>query len=292
MKNIKLYANAKINLHLDVVSKEEGGYHRVNTVMQTLSLCDDVEVALNVEGINSISCDSPAVPLNEKNLAWRAADLFFERTGLSFGADIKITKRIPVAAGLAGGSTDAAAVFLGLNILCGEPLSEGELLELSSRLGADVPFCIAGGTKFADRFGDVLHPFVEMPDCYIVVACGKEGVSTPWAYATLDAKYNNFESDSYTPRDISKLEAAVCSGDISAVCQNLYNIFEDAIEPERPEVTKIKSELLKMGALGVMMSGSGPSVFGVFADEKSANNATEHLISLGIDAFLTKPISK
>ena len=292
MKSIKLSANAKINLHLDVVSKAENGYHGVNTVMQTLSLCDDVEISLNAEGTHSISCDSPAVPLNEKNLAWRAAVLFFERCGLSFGADIKIINRIPVAAGLAGGSTDAAAVFEGLNTLCGYPLSEEELLELSSKLGADVPFCIAGGTKYADRFGDVLHPFVKMPDCYVVVACGKEAVSTPWAYATLDSKFNNFESGRYIPQDITKLEAAMRCGDISKMCENLYNIFEGAIEPERAEVTKIKSELLKMGALGAMMSGSGPSVFGVFVDEKSANYATGHLISLGIDAFLTKPVSK
>ena len=292
MKSIKLEAYAKINLHLDVVSKAEGGYHGVNTVMQTLSLCDDVEVTLDESGINSISCDSPAVPLNEKNLAWRAADLFFERAGLSLGADIKINKRIPVGAGFAGGSTDAAAVFSGLNTLCGYPLSEGELLELSSKLGADVPFCIAGGTKYADRFGDVLHPFVKMPDCYVVVACGKEGVSTPWAYAALDSKYNNFEAGSYTPRDITKLEAAMRSGDVSDMCDNLYNIFESAIEPERAEVTRIKSELLKMGALGAMMSGSGPSVFGIFTDRETAAAAAECLSSLGIDAFFSKPVSK
>lgn len=292
MEKILLKAYAKINLHLDVVSKEENGYHGVRTVMQTLSLCDDVEISLNQRGTNSISCNSPSVPLNEKNLAWRAADLFFERSGIKAWADIKITKRIPVAAGLAGGSTDAAAVFEGLNLLCGNPLSEAELLTLGAKLGADVPFCIVGGTKYADRFGDVIHDFVDMPECYVAVACGKEGVSTPWAYSTLDAKYKNFEKGFYVPKDVTKLEAAMRSKDIEAVCRNMYNIFETAIEPERAEVTKIKAKMLDCGALGAMMSGSGPSVFGIFEDRTKAQAAAESLVALGIDAFVAEPVSK
>ncbi len=292
MEKVLLKAYAKINLHLDIVSKAENGYHGVNTVMQTISLCDDVEVSLNESGTNSIVCDSPSVPLNEKNLAWRAADIFFERCGISGGAYIKIVKRIPVAAGLAGGSTDAAAVLVGLNRLCGEPLSEGELLALGAKLGADVPFCIAGGTKYADGFGDVIHEFAHIPECYIAVACGKEGVSTPWAYSTLDAKYKNFEDGHYTPRDISGLEVAMSSKDIVGICRNLYNIFESVIEPERAEVTKIKSELLRCGAVGAMMSGSGPSVFGIFEDKKRAQIAVEALRSLGVEACLSTPVPK
>ena len=290
MKKTVINAYAKINLHLDVVGKAENGYHEVRTVMQTVSLCDDVEVSLNDTGVHSIVCNSPAVPTDGRNLAWRAADLFFERSSMSFGADIKINKRIPVAAGLAGGSTDAAAVFVALNRLCGYPLTDDELLTLGAKLGADVPFCIAGGTSYADNYGERLHPFAKMPECFVVVACGREGVSTPWAYSTLDKKYGDFAAGQYTPEDIAPLEAAMRAGDAAEMSRCIYNVFEGAIEPERPEVTKIKGTLLEYGAMGAMMSGSGPSVFGIFGDEKKASAATDALLISGIDAFLTTPV--
>lgn len=290
MEKTVINAYAKINLHLDVIGKAENGYHRVRTVMQTLSMCDEVEVSLNDTGVHSICCNSPFVPTDSKNLAWRAADLFFERSGLSFGADIKINKRIPVAAGLAGGSTDAAAVFVGLNRLCGYPLTDGELLSLGAKLGADVPFCIAGGTKYADNYGERVHSFAKMPECFVVVACGKEGVSTPWAYSTLDKKYGDFAAGQYIPRDISPLETAMREGDIEEMSGRIYNVFEYAIEPERPEVTLIKNRLLEYGAIGAMMSGSGPSVFGIFSDDEKANAATNALLLSGVDAFLTTPV--
>lgn len=285
---IKAYA--KINLHLDVIGKAENGYHEVNTVMQTVSLCDEIEISLNRNGSHSIVCNSPAVPTDRRNLAWRAADLFFESVGESCFADIKITKNIPVAAGLAGGSTDSAAVFVGLNRLCGYPLTVDELLALGAKLGADVPFCMVGGTKFADHYGEVLHEFPSMPECFIVVACGNEGVSTPWAYSTLDGKYGDFAQGKYTPRDIAPLEAALREGNVEAMCKFLYNIFEVAIEPHRPQVSRIKELMRSHGAVGAMMSGSGPSVFGVFADEKAAVEATELLCAEGVDAFLATPV--
>ncbi|MBQ8141423.1 MAG: 4-(cytidine 5'-diphospho)-2-C-methyl-D-erythritol kinase [Clostridia bacterium] len=290
MKRILKKAYAKINLHLDVTGKADNGYHEVATVMQSVSLCDEIEVSLSEGDTHSIVCSSPSVPLDSKNLAWRAADLFFDKCGIEDKADIKIIKRIPVAAGLAGGSTDAAAVLSALNELCGEPLSEGELLSLGAKLGADVPFCIEGGTKYADRFGDVLHPFADMPACYIVVACGKEGVSTPWAYAMLDERYNDFRGGAYTPRSADTLERAVESGDVVLTCRNLYNIFESVIEPKRPEVTRIKSLLISFGADGAMMSGSGPSVFGIFRDKNAAVSALNELLEMGIDAFIAEPI--
>lgn len=290
MKKEIIKAYAKINLHLDVIGKAENGYHEVATVMQTVSLCDEVEILLNDSGNHSIICNSPSVPTDRKNLAWRAADLFFERAGLCYGAEIKIKKNIPVAAGLAGGSTDAAAVFVGLNRLCGYPLSDEELLALGARLGADVPFCISGGTKFADHYGELLHDFPKMPECFIVVGCGNEGVSTPWAYSTLDEKYCDFVKGKYTSRDISPLDLALRSGDVTKMCHCLYNIFEGAIEPHRPQVSRIKEVMRECGAIGAMMSGSGPSVFGVFNDEISATKAVKQLCAEGVDSFLSTPI--
>ena len=292
MNKIEVKAYAKINLHLDVCGIAENGYHLVNTVMQTVSLCDDVFVSLNDTGSYSIECNVSGIPCDSKNLAWRAADIFFDKTSLSYGADIKIVKRIPAAAGLAGGSADAAAVFIALNELCGKPLTEAELCEISARLGADVPFCVAGGAKFADRFGDVLHPSFEMPDCYVVVTCGKEGVSTPWAYARLDESFGGFAEGAYTPRELAPLERALRSRDLLDVCRNIYNIFEGVIEKERAEVGMLRGIMLESGALGAMMSGSGPSVFGIFDDPEKAETARSAISELGLEAFVCKPISR
>jgi len=290
MDGIDLKAYAKINLHLDVLGIAENRYHKVDTVMQTVSLCDDVTVALSEGESHSISCNIESIPKDRKNLAWRAADIFFERIGEKRAADIKIFKRIPVAAGLAGGSTDAAAVFRGLNRLCGEPMTLSELCELGAALGADVPFCIVGGTLFADRYGDLLHPIAEMPSCHMVVACGKEGVSTPWAYSTLDSCFGGFAEGAYSPKDLSPLRRALEDGDILSVAENIYNIFERAIEPEREEVTAIKEVMLARGAYNAMMSGSGPSVFGIFPDEKTAKLAEDELKTQGVAAFYCNPV--
>lgn len=289
MKSSLLKAYAKINLYLDVTSREENGFHRVNTVMQTLSLCDDIEISLNNRGSNSIVCDRADIPTDSKNLAWRAADIFFEAAKIDLRADIKISKRIPMAAGLAGGSADAAAVFIGLNELCDMPLSLEDLLSLGARLGSDIPFCIAKGTSFADGFGEHLHPIAPMPHCYIVVGCGKEGVSTPWAYSMLDKKHGDFAPQKYIPRSPEKLISSIEQGDVVAIAENIYNIFESTIEPERSEVTMIKSYMNDGGALGAMMSGSGPSVFGIFDRKEKAIDTLEKLKSAGVSAFLAEP---
>ena len=287
-------AYAKINLHLDVTGIMSDGYHAVSTVMQTLSLCDVITVSdikkTDASPVFSVSCNLPGVPCDERNLAVKAARLFCEETGLSLSAHINIEKHIPMAAGMAGGSTDGAAVLRGLNKACGEPLTVDSLCALGARLGADVPVCIVGGTRCADGRGDILHDFPRMPDCHVVVACEGEGVSTPWAYRLLDDTYNNFSDEAYAPKDTNDLRAALTSGDVTRVAKNIYNIFEAPILAHRPVAAQIKEILLSSGADGAMMSGSGPSVFGIFENEENAKKAAELLESRGFKAHICRPV--
>ncbi len=268
-------AYAKINLHLDITGIMTNGFHSVSTVMQTVSLCDTVTLTRREEHGIFISCDNSAVPVGEKNIAWKAADKFMRAAAIDMGVDIHIEKKIPMAAGLAGGSTDAAAVLRGLNTLCGEPLSAEALCIIASELGSDVPFCVVGGSTFADGRGDILHPFPSLPDCTLLIACGGEGVSTPEAYRMLDEKFNRFAS--YAPRTLGALKGALESSDISAVAKGLFNIFEEPILSVRPTAKKIKDTMLRCGAVGAMMSGSGPSVFGIFGDRQTAEKAAEKI---------------
>lgn len=286
------YGYAKINLHLDIVGRLTDGYHAVETVMQTISICDEVTVLLRDASGFFATCDVAGVPSDEKNLAVRAAGLFCRHTGKSLGGEIRIRKKIPMAAGMAGGSADGAAVLRALNQLCGEPLTLNELCLLGSKLGADVPFCIVGGSAYADGKGDVLHPFPSMPDCVLVAACEGEGVSTPWAYGLLDRKYHDFSLEyDYIPRKTDGLRQALERNDLGAVCENMYNIFEEPILTERLVAARVKRILLEEGAIGAMMSGSGPSVFGVFDNEKEAENARDALASEGYRPYVCRPIS-
>ena len=287
-------AYAKINLHLDVTGIMSDGYHAVSTVMQSLSLCDVITVSDIKKADNSpefsVSCNLSGVPCDERNLAVKAAMLFCEETGLSLSAHINIEKHIPMAAGMAGGSTDGAAVLRALNSACGYPLDTDSLCALGAKLGADVPFCIVGGTRFADGRGDILHEFPRMPDCSIVVACEGEGVSTPWAYKLLDETYNNFSDSAYTPKDTNDLRTALTSGNVKEVAKNIYNIFESPVLARRPVAAQIKEILLSSGADGAMMSGSGPSVFGIFENEENAKKAAELLESRGFKAHICRPV--
>lgn len=294
MSVLNLKAYAKINLHLDVPSRFENGFHEVRTVMQSISLCDDIELSLAKNGKIILECDGAGVPNDSSNLAWRAADMFFRESGAKCGASIKIKKRIPVAAGLAGGSADAAAVLWGLETLCGDPLGKDLLLALGSKLGSDVPFCIKCGTAYADGRGDVMHYFPEMPDCVVLVSRGGEGAPTPWAYGELDRIYNNFSDASYSARGIAPLAASFEKGDIKGAGLKLYNIFESAVLPQRPVAREIKEMMIAGGACGALMSGSGTAVFGIFPPDRkeSAENVAELLSFKGYTAFVTVPIGK
>jgi 4-diphosphocytidyl-2-C-methyl-D-erythritol kinase len=223
MKAVKGYA--KINLHLDVTGIMADGYHSVQTVMQSLSLCDEVSVTLRDEPIFDAECNVDGVPTDEKNIAVRAARLYFEKVGKTGGAHIAIEKNIPMAAGLAGGSADAAAVLVALDAHFGEILGEDELCKLGASLGADVPFCISCGTKYSDGRGDILHDFPKLSDDLIfLVACGGEGVSTPWGYRLLDETFDRFAD--YVPKGTDALRSAIEAEDKHAFCGHIFNIFE------------------------------------------------------------------
>lgn len=291
ISSVSVCGYAKINLHLDMTGRRADGYHTVNTVMQTVSLCDDVTVTLREDEKIFATCNVHGVPADEKNLAVRAALMLREALGTPFGAQIDIFKRIPMAAGLAGGSADAAATLVALNRLLGEPCSVEALCEIGSRLGADVPFCIVGGTCFADGKGDVLHAFPKMPDCAIVIACEGEGVSTPWAYRCLDEIYGNFEeSFGYAPKELAPLKFALEGKDLSAIAKNMYNIFEEPVLAERPVAAELRGLFLSCGALGAMMSGSGPSVFAIFSSDAEAEVAVNALQTRGYRPYLCHPM--
>ncbi len=288
---VTVNAYAKINLHLDVIGKRSDGYHDVENVMQSVSLCDYVIAELNDTGAITLECNATNVPTGEGNIAYRAAVRFFECIDKVHGVHIKIEKHIPMAAGLAGGSTDAAATLVALNRLCGKPLSESELCDIAAKLGADVPFCISGGAAYSDGCGDILHSFPSLPENTIfVVACGGEGVSTPWAYKLLDTDNNDFVG--YIPHGTEALRKSLESDTPERFTEHIFNLFEVSVLPLRPVAKKIKDSMQKGGAIAAMMSGSGPSVYGVFSDVAIAERVRDEILAMGAAAFVCTNVSR
>ena len=296
MKQTTEQAYAKINLCLDVTGRRENGYHEIDGVMQSVTLCDEIsiafeendhtEIVLNAEG-------NDAMPTDERNLAYKAASRLLEAAEITGTVSIYIKKRIPMAGGLAGGSTDGAAVLRGLNRLLPTPLSVSRLCEIGSRLGADVPFCIVGGAMRTQGIGDLLTPVPSMPDCYIVISRRGEGVSTPWAYGKLDELYDNFHGDATRPEaNLDRLLSGLDRGDLSEICNTVYNIFEPVVSQLQSDVSVLREEMTRRGALTSRMSGSGPSVFGIFKNEASAESACEALREMGAVAFVCRPFSE
>ncbi len=280
MTELTIFAYAKVNLFLSVRERRADGYHELDTVFQSISLCDTLTLSRQGTGI-VLACDDPTLPTGEKNLAYRAAQAFFAAYGQSFGVKIALQKRIPSQAGLGGGSADAAAVLLGLNQLCGEPFDRASLAALGATLGADVPFCVRGGAQHARGFGQELTPCAPLPDCSVLCVMGKEGISTGEAFAALDR-----DGLATEPSSTAMLEA-LTRGDYRSVCENLYNSFE-RVTPAAPTLV---ARLCALGADGARLSGSGAAVFALFSDAVAARAAQASLCADGYRADLCHPIS-
>lgn len=257
---ITLYegAFAKINLTLDVLGKREDGYHDLQSVMQAISLRDDVEIDLGTGAPWTISCSNPEIPCDEKNLAWKAASVFFDATGIDpDGIAIRITKRIPTEAGLGGGSADAAAVLRALNKHYDYPFSILALAEIGAQVGSDVPFCVVCGTAMVEGRGERLRKLPNMPECVFVVCKPDFSASTPELYNKLDnsiiAKRPNNQA----------MESALLSGDLGKVAENLCNVFDPLVTEEHLELNYIKSIFNSYGSVGQQMTGSGSAVFAI-----------------------------
>lgn len=268
-------AYAKINLYLDVISCREDGFHELLTVMHSISLHDDVTVRISSGEARDIRLhvSGARLPLDSKNLAYRAADAFLAQAGLSAGVQIYIRKNLPIAAGLAGGSSDAAAVLLALNELAGYPLGQDELLSLGATLGSDVPFCMVGGTQICRGRGEEMRPLACGAPLYIVLANGRERVSTPRAFAAMDEYYHRFDGSVPHGGRPERLYRAMAGGRLHTSADAVYNAFEPVVLPTCPAATALRAQLLSLGAYAACMSGSGPSVFGLFHTLSQARRA-------------------
>ena len=282
-------ARAKINLTLDVTGKREDGYHLVEMVMQSVDLHDDVRVTI-VRGEKKprgivLSCSLPFLPTDERNLAYRAAELFYKETGTTLETcEIFIEKRIPIAAGLAGGSTDAAAVLRALNQLHDTGLSRDRLCEIGLKLGADVPYCLRGGTMLAEGIGEKLTQLADMPHCYVVLC------KPPFAVSTKEV-YQEIDSVPLTQRpDTDGMIKALESCDYKGVCDRLMNVMETVTATKRRQIGEIRAVLRENGADATLMSGSGPTVYGLFSDRTAADAAATALARRFSETFLTETV--
>lgn len=295
MNQITEQANAKINLFLDVTARRENGYHEIDGVMQSVTLCDTVTVAFErgAEASVVLTAEGNAdMPTDGRNIAVKAALALLENLGICGRVSVHIQKRIPMAGGLAGGSTDAAAVLRGLNRLLGNPLSVEALCDIGAKLGADVPFCIRGGTMRTQGIGEILTQLPTMPPCYIVIAKRGEGVSTPWAYGRLDALYGDFKGK--PPRsnaDVDGMLSALRERSLPKICRTVYNLFEPVVSECQSDVQALREIMNACGATVSRMSGSGPSVFGIFTDGDTARMACERLRAQGAEAHVCEPVS-
>ena len=271
MNSISLKCNAKINLSLDVIGKREDGYHNIELVFLEINLADEVTVSLRDDGNIKLICNDPTLPSDDKNIAYKAAALFFSEYGKNYGADIILKKNIPHGAGLAGGSADAAGVLRALNILLSEPFSKEKLMRLGTKLGADVPFCILGGCAFAEGIGDILTPLPKPDGLYYVLVKPEQSISTAYVYQNLDL---NKRPDTLNVKNVVN---AIKSNDKNAFYKYAGNIMETVTASKFPIINKIKEALIKNGSKKALMSGSGTTVFGIFESLSTAKNVAELL---------------
>jgi 4-diphosphocytidyl-2-C-methyl-D-erythritol kinase len=267
MDTISLKALAKINLGLDVVRRREDGYHEVRMIMQTIHLYDRLTICKTKEPGIQIRSNLSFLPVNENNLVYKAGKLLMDEFSIGEGVAVELDKRIPVAAGMAGGSTDAAAMLYGMNRLFGLNLSQKKLMERGVTIGADVPYCLMRGTALAEGIGEQLTSLPPMVKCPVLIAKPSISVSTKFVY-------QNLKLDENTPHpDIDRLISDIENKDLHAIAGDMGNVLETVTIPNYPEIDRIKTLMKEAGAVGAMMSGSGPTVFGLFEDEKTAKNA-------------------
>lgn len=280
-KTVAESAYAKINLWLEILGRREDGYHNIRSIMQTVSLCDTVTVRLTEREVG-MTCSDSTLSCGRDNLCVRAAEIFIQECGGGFGVSLHLEKNIPREAGLGGGSADAAAVLRALNTLCGEFFDTDFLRKMGKKLGADVPFCISGGTALAEGVGEILSEYYSIPDCFIVVSSGFGHISTPEAYRRIDSVPD------VCGRDFGSFQEAMKTGDLAVIGKNLYNRFEDAV----PEALEIKAILLSSGAAGTLMSGSGSAVFGLFDSLEKVDMACALLEKAGLSSYICHPIKQ
>ena len=271
MNRITMKAYAKINLGLDVVRRLENGYHEVRMVMQNIDLYDKVNIYRNRTGEIKVTTNLGFLPTGPDNLVYKAAALLKDEFNIKDGVTLDLYKFIPVAAGMAGGSTDAAAVLKGMNKMFNLGLSDEELMVRGAKLGADIPYCIMGGTALAEGIGEVLTKLPDCPSCYVVIGKPPISVSTKYVYEHLVLDENTVHPD------IDGIVDSINNGNIYGVADRLSNVLETVTETAYPIIGKIKSRMMDMGALNSIMSGSGPTVFGLFDDLEKANACKEVL---------------
>ena len=290
MNQMRLKALAKINLGLDVLRRKEDGYHEVKMIMQTINLHDQIHMKKIEEDEIRVRTNLYYLPTNENNLVYKAAKMLKDEFNLPGGISINLKKVIPVAAGMAGGSSDAAAVLFGMNNMYGLKLSMQELKDRGVKLGADVPYCIMRGTALAEGIGEKLTKLPAMPKCHILIAKPPINVSTKFVYENLHA--NDLKPEDHPPVD-AQLEA-LKEGDLEKLVANMGNVLERVTVPEYPVINEIKRLMVDNGAMGAMMSGSGPTVFGIFTSYAKAKEAYEKIEQSGLSKqiYLTTPYNQ
>lgn len=281
--DISLKALAKINLGLDVVRRREDGYHEVRMIMQTIQLYDRLDIKRTQEPGIQIQTNLSFLPVNENNLIYKAAKLLMDEFSITDGISVKLDKRIPVAAGMAGGSTDAAAMLIGVNRLFSLGLTKRQLMERGVQIGADVPYCIMRGTALAEGIGEALSPLPPMVKCPVLIAKPSISVSTKFVYQNLKL------DDTTIHPDIDRLIDDIKAKNLHDIAAHMGNVLETVTIPNYPVIDEIKKHMLSNGAVGAMMSGSGPTVFGLFDDEDTAKKAYKAMRSshLARQVYLT-----
>ena len=284
--SIVLKSYGKINLGLDVLRRREDGYHEVRMIMQTVGLYDVLTMKKRKDDKIEMTCNLSFLPTDERNLVYKAVKLIKDKYHIKDGVEINLSKRIPVAAGMAGGSSNCAAALKGMNQLFDLGLSIDELCEIGVTLGADVPYCIWGGTALSEGIGEKLSRVDAMPDCYILIAKPGISVSTAFVYKNLDLPALSSHPD------IDGMLECLKEKDLTGICNRLENVLETVTIKEYPIIEKVKKHLMDQGAKGALMSGSGPTIFAIFEDKKTADDAMESLRSIEDikQAYVVRPI--